>query len=516
MDSPSESESELEDDGTRASYKVDETVFKLEGLSKLVSNPEKGYYLPEEFHITKKNDIPRASDYKFNSFSKDRPDIGHRLVFIQFYLEAFRTDRLSNDLVTFVSGILDNVRSANKKAIIRFSYSDQTTGVIEPKSSLILEHIKQLTPTLQAHTDIIYVLQAGFIGTWGEWFYTTETNTNLKSQSNDFDKRREIVNAMLKAVPNRVVALRTPRFKQLYFNKDNKYNALSYPNTIGTESSNANGRLGFYNDVFMKGGYEESGTFRQGKIDKAMWEQQSAFVPAGGEPANEGSTSQSVIDNLKDAKNGILARINKDHLSYLHYRTDRYSFGTKEWKNNLFIALRDKGMLNSVANTLGYRLWLTRFSTKGTYKAGGKINITFALKNNGSAPVMYERPMKLLLLDNYGKVKQVLASTEAKDSYHLYFTEKNGNNYTKDYSQPADIRKIAPGKYKYMTCEVTLSKTVQKNDRIALWMPDSNTQLQGIAEYSIKLCNKQDGSGGVIWKKGFNPAYNIIYTFNSL
>ncbi len=495
-----------------------ETVFKLEGLSKLVSNPEKGYYLPLEFHITNKNDIPKASKYQFNSFSEDRPDIGHRLVFIQFYLEAFRKDPLSDALVTFVSDILDNVRSANKKAIIRFSYSDQQTGVIEPESSLILDHIEKLTPTLQDHTDIIYVLQAGFIGTWGEWYYTTDTNTDLASESDNFDMRRKIVNAMLNAVPNRVVALRTPRFKQMYFDKDNKYDALSSPNTIGTGYSNANGRLGFYNDVFMKGGYEESGTFRQGKIDKAMWEQQSAFVPAGGEPANESSTSQSVINNLKDAENGILARIKKDHLSYLHYRTDQYYFGNKdkEWKNNMFVALRNNGMLNSVANTLGYRLWLTRFSTKGTYKAGGKINITFALKNNGSAPVMYERPMKLLLLDNYGKVKQVLASTEAKDSYHLYFTEKNGNNYTKDYSQPADIRKIAPGKYKYMTCEVTLSKAVQKNDRIALWMPDSNTKLQGIAEYSIKLCNKQDGSGGVIWKKGFDPAYNIIYTFNSL
>ena len=32
---------------------------------------------------------------------------------------------------------------------------------------------KQLKPVLQKNEDVIFVLQAGFVGAWGEWYYTT-------------------------------------------------------------------------------------------------------------------------------------------------------------------------------------------------------------------------------------------------------------------------------------------------------------------------------------------------------
>ncbi len=71
----------------------------------------------------------------------------------------------------------------------------------------------------QKSLDVIYVLQAGFIGCWGEWFYTrndgVEKNDYKPNEAQKAD-RIEIMKLLLKAVPGRMVQLRTPALKQVY------------------------------------------------------------------------------------------------------------------------------------------------------------------------------------------------------------------------------------------------------------------------------------------------------------
>ena len=37
---------------------------------------------------------------------------------------------------------------------------------------IVLQHLTQLAPILNEHSDVILAVQHGFIGTWGEGYYT--------------------------------------------------------------------------------------------------------------------------------------------------------------------------------------------------------------------------------------------------------------------------------------------------------------------------------------------------------
>jgi hypothetical protein len=75
----------------------------------------------------------------------------------------------------------------------------------------VLEHIGQLTPVLADNEDVIAVLQAGFIGAWGEWHSSTN---DLDSDAN----KQTILTALLAALPpSRMAQVRTPVYKSKIF-----------------------------------------------------------------------------------------------------------------------------------------------------------------------------------------------------------------------------------------------------------------------------------------------------------
>lgn len=74
------------------------------------------------------------------------------------YLESVATD-------------FERMRAAGFKCILRFAYTkvqQATPPYNDAPLSRVLMHIEQLRPVVQANEDVVLVLQAGFIGTWGE------------------------------------------------------------------------------------------------------------------------------------------------------------------------------------------------------------------------------------------------------------------------------------------------------------------------------------------------------------
>ena len=86
-----------------------------------------------------------------------------------------------------------------------------TDGGADAPKARILAHIQQLRPLIWAHGDVIALMQAGFIGAWGEWHGSTSGNDNDAT-------RAEILNALLDTLsPSRAVEVRTPMFKDAAF-----------------------------------------------------------------------------------------------------------------------------------------------------------------------------------------------------------------------------------------------------------------------------------------------------------
>ena len=86
----------------------------------------------------------------------------------------------------------------------------------------MLGHIAQLRPVLQKNADVIAVLQQGFIGIWGENYYTdyfgdASENGAGKILDNNWTDRNELLKALLDALPkDRMVQVRTPQMKQKF------------------------------------------------------------------------------------------------------------------------------------------------------------------------------------------------------------------------------------------------------------------------------------------------------------
>lgn len=169
------------------------------------------------------------------------------LVLVKFAIGKFVKKKFNVADTDAMTAVFDTLRSLGMKAIVRYSYvqcEKPGGGFIfqeDAKKQQLLDHIGQVTPILkvllltalkydflilnnkikQKSLDVIYVLQAGFIGCWGEWYFTrnyaVEIKKNENYQPNEAQKadRIEIMKLLLKAVPGRMVQLRTPALKKV-------------------------------------------------------------------------------------------------------------------------------------------------------------------------------------------------------------------------------------------------------------------------------------------------------------
>src|ERR1019366_6607100 len=134
----------------------------------------------------------------------------------------------------------------------------------------VVAHLDQLGPVLRENADVLAFLEAGFIGTWGEWHDSTN---GLMGHT------REIVSKILEArPPDRMLALRYPRLKtDLYGPKP------LTPEEAFTAIPKA--RIGGHNDCFLASTTDWGTWSKNVAAEKAFYHQENLFVPQGGETA---------------------------------------------------------------------------------------------------------------------------------------------------------------------------------------------------------------------------------------
>ena len=184
-----------------------------------IKNPERGLYKMVEYKYHK-----RSGGYTSATTSlTDEYDENNTLVLAQFYLfDYVDSEHIDSNGKSYIRSVLSNVRNSGKKAIVRISYNNEHPSSYhqEPTKDNIKKHLQDLAPIFTDYEDIIYVVQGGFIGTYGEWYYTSyfgpssggvdytiDENTDAVS---GFSNRKAVLKAMLEAVPpSRQIALRT-------------------------------------------------------------------------------------------------------------------------------------------------------------------------------------------------------------------------------------------------------------------------------------------------------------------
>ena len=200
----------------------------------LFPNPERGFY------NLLSSDLGSNYDGLDENVLQSRRTMSQyqSLIGRSFYLKEFINKPISTQALEQIENEFERIRKAGLKCVLRFAYSIEQTEPDAPLS-VVLQHLDQLRPCFEKNADVIALMQAGFIGAWGEWFYSSN---NLKTA----EIRTIILDKILKVLPeNRMVQVRTPSYKMEYLRQTS---ALTRDEAF---SGSKAARIGHHNDSFM-------------------------------------------------------------------------------------------------------------------------------------------------------------------------------------------------------------------------------------------------------------------------
>ncbi|MEZ4918179.1 MAG: DUF4874 domain-containing protein [Saprospiraceae bacterium] len=350
----------------------------------LISNPERGLHkysitAPEYATTPGFNNLPVATLTEWRT-DTDRVTI----VFRYFLLDAFLDSDINSVFLDNIQTDFDNVRAAGLKVIVRFSYSNaQGSEPQQPEKAQILSHITQLAPILSANKDVIFSYQAGFLGTWGEWYYTnsSEFGTEDNITPTQWANRKELIDAMLAATPLEIpIQVRYVGIKLFLYGGQLISEFTAYKNT-------ANSRIGFYNDAFLND-YGDQGTYFVDSQcqnpfftnDYYMLSNESKYLPLTGETNGLNACSGG---NRTKPSNALF------EMSQTHWTALNRDYHPDFWEQ--FIGTN---FYDDIVNKLGYRFVLIS-STVTAHNTNFDLSLT--LINEGFARPFRQREVYLVL-----------------------------------------------------------------------------------------------------------------------
>ena len=439
-----------------------------------LANPERGWRfeigvgrLPEDpvkfTHVSDQWPFPR--------FVKD----GVTVTQAYCYLTQFADGPVSEAKIAALEADFAKARKQGVKFLLRFAY--EFDGVkTGPTCEQILKHVEQLTPVVRRNIDVIYCLQTGWVGLWGE--FHTSTHGIEKNPAHV----ARIVKATLDMLPpDRMTMMRRIVYKETALKGLGAEGEVSASNAW-TQVPPA--RIGFFNDGTLAN-WHDGGTFTEEPYadgDNREYERvhrEGLYTPVDGELFWTGQYSHPVF---ADGYRAI------DRFSYQHYTTFSLVHGhslldqsTKPWTIDgwkvtpvtaealkffgidfdpaYFEGVPYRTAYEFIRDHLGYRIAVKKVTLPDDVGQGGTVRLT--LHNYGFAPPVNPRWLHLVATDG--------ARTE-------------------EWNTGFDCRKLLPGAD--VEVETKLPVCQMKSPRLALWLPDAAKSLRYRPEYAIRLATK--------------------------
>jgi hypothetical protein len=416
-----------------------------EGSDAIFANPERGFYRWREGRLG--SNPLTLSDLQTNVRNLD-----YSLIIRLYYLPEFRDQDLDEQILDLIQTDFDVMREAGIKAILRFRYSKSET---EPDAPLeiVQRHLDQLKPLFEKNYDIIAVVQAGFVGAWGEWH---ASSNNLTSLSN----KRAVLSKLLEVLPpERMTQLRYPSDKMsIYTTQDALVPEQAYDNSDIA-------RTGHHNDCFLASP-TDVGTYRISAIyEKNYLHLDNRYVPMGGETCR-------VREGERYKCETALVELEQMRWSFLN--RDYYSGTIGSWITD--------GCMDEVQRRLGYRFSLLEGRYSDSVKRNSEFHTEINITNHGWAAPYNPRGLELLL-------RNVVDGT-------IYFTEL-----------PEDPRFWLGGDTVRVNASIGVPSTIPAGDyELLLHFPDPTESLYGRPEYSIRLANSD------VWENesGYNDLLHTL------
>jgi len=301
-----------------------------------VLNPGRGFYTSNVDLLHPNEDVYRAVRQQ-----------GYTLAYP--YETWLPKDReLSQQELTKLQQGFDLVRRHGFKLILRFRYSEAG----DAEWSRITRHLEQLLPLIQANADVIAVMQAGFLGRWGEWHCWQATGPCHDGAA----EKKYVLDALLAALANAgyddlPVAVRYPPDKARYLGD------LDFPDYDHVppppepvdgfvESAGVRARIAHLNDCFLSSA-TDVGTYPDQPPERleewrAFTYAENAYLVFGGETCE----AEDADDPQRSRGPRALAEIERSHLDYLN----------DDYHPQMLARWRQDGVYDQVKARMGYRL----------------------------------------------------------------------------------------------------------------------------------------------------------------
>jgi hypothetical protein len=383
---------------------------------------------------------------------------GMSLLRMSWVLSDFRDRPLSSAMLDRIRADCDAARAAGVKIIALFNYNQGPVGEPDAPLEIVLGHIEQLRPVLRENSDVLALMEAGFIGTWGEWHHST---------NNLMDHTREIVEKILDVLPrDRMIALRTPQYKiDLY--------GAAPLTAAETFTGTPRARIGAHNDCFLAS-ITDWGTWttRNVAAAKSFYHQDNLYVPQTGETCNAKEDAQPFIG----CENALR------ELAYQHFNSLNSGYHP-----DVLNGWTSSGCMPEIQRRLGYRFRLMESSlevvaraippaapaimpaqncpprdpSRETASTGTIARATVTLRNDGFGNLYNPRPVFLIARDRAtGRMTRQAIPTDPR----RWMPDETTTIHT-------DIT-LPPGEYDLL-----------------LHLPDASEALRTRSEYSVRFAN---------------------------
>lgn len=341
-------------------------------------NPERGFTNELNGPVTDTRPhllVGRHEDF----FDDEGTRQSQTLVMLLYNLGAYRNNALSNTMLQAFDEDMQVLRNKGFKCVLRFAYTENESDKNDAGKARAVAHIAQLKPHLAANADVIYALEAGFVGVWGEWYYSNYFGNETQQLTAD---RRAVLTALLDACPHdRFLLTRYPLIKMQYLGDEEPLTPTEA--FSGTDRA----RIGHHNDAFLNN-YGNDGTYGRdgdGPDDDPVLRQyianETLYVPNGGETNVESSSQAKKVYAQAEAE-----------MSTYHW-----TFCGEEYATAVTDRWRQSGIFDNLNRRMGYRYQLLSGTYSDDVAQGGTLTVSIQLRNRGYAPLYNARTAYIVL-----------------------------------------------------------------------------------------------------------------------
>lgn len=452
-------------------------------------NPERGFRLEIAVDIARQKDVWNSEQFPditghLESESAAYASDSISLVQSYFYLTGFVGKSLPQEAFTTMDIYFNKLRELGKKAVLRFAYETDFMGRASAGPTLqdVLHHMEQLKPVLAQNIDVIQVVQAGFIGAWGEW------HSSLHGLENSDESKRTILEKIVWMTPeNRMVQVRVPAYKNLINKQDKRYSRISFHDDfiiIKPHKWDGDMHEGspYFNQIVAESPY----LIVDGELPWGTWSMnedpdnpEAGWIIDGKATARQlflqHYTSLSAIHNYKEKET-------KDKYSMMYWKetpieeaflTTNHMPVSDGYFRNRDGSTASRNVFDYIRDHLGYRIELQQLEIKGKPVAGKNLSLDLTLINRGFSTLFNEHPVYYVLINAQNQVTEIL-------------TEANVHNFQPH--QPKDSR-YTPLLH-HIKEEVTIPANLPVGTyRLGLWIPDGSNRLKYNSRYAIRCAN---------------------------